>query len=53
MGTNCALLFANFLLFCYERAFVSDNNQADVVDPFNSTSNYLDDWSALCDCGIS
>ena len=41
-GTNCADLF----LFCYERDFMlslSDNNQADVIEAFNSTSRYLDD----------
>ena len=33
-------------LFCYERdfmLFLSDNNQADVVKAFNSTSGYLGD----------
>ena len=46
MGTNCATLVANLFLFCYERDFtlsLSDNNQADVVEAFNSTSRYLDD----------
>ena len=46
MGTNCAPLFADLFLFCYEREFMlslSDNNQADVVEAFNSTSQYLDD----------
>ena len=35
-----------FVLFCYERDFMlslPDNNQADVVEAFNSTSRYLDD----------
>ena len=35
-----------FVLFCYERDFIlslSDNNQADVVEAFNSISRYLDD----------
>ena len=34
------------VLFCYERDFIlslSDNNQADDVEAFNSTSIYLDD----------
>ena len=41
MGTNCAPLVAELFLFCYKRDFVlsvSDNNQADVVEAFNSTS---------------
>ena len=41
MRTNCASLVASLFLFCYERDFmlsVSDNNQADVVEEFNSTS---------------
>ena len=32
-------------LFCYERDFIlslSDNNQADIIEAFNSTSRYLD-----------
>ena len=46
MGTNCALLVADLFLFCYEREFMlylSDNNQADIIEAFNSTSRYLDD----------
>ena len=46
MGTNCAPLVADFFLFCYERDFMlslSDNNQADIIEAFNSTSRYLDD----------
>ena len=46
MGTNCALLVADLFLFCYERDFMwslSDNNQADVVEAFNSTSRYPDE----------
>ena len=45
MDTNCAPLVADLLLFCYKRDLMlslSDNNQADVIDAFNSTSNYLD-----------
>ena len=44
-GTNCAPL-DSFFLFCYERDFMmslSDNNQADIIEAFNSTSRYLDD----------
>ena len=46
IGTYCAPLVADLLLFCYERYFMlylSDNNEADVVEAFNSTSRYLDD----------
>ena len=41
----CAPLIADLFLFCYERDFIlsySDNNQAYVVEAFNSTSRYLD-----------
>ena len=46
MGTNCAPLVADLFLFCYERDFMKDlssDNQADVINAFNSTSRYLDD----------
>ena len=46
MGTNCAPLVADLFLICYEREFImslSDANQADGIDAFNSTSRYLDD----------
>ena len=46
MGTNCAPLVADLLLFCYERDFMmslSDDTPADVIEAFNSTSRYLDD----------
>ena len=46
MGTNCAPLFADLILFCYERDLMlslSDNNQAEFIEAFNSTSRYLDD----------
>ena len=45
-GTNCAPLVADLFLFCYERTFMlslSDNNQTDIIEAFNSTSRYLDD----------
>ena len=45
IGTNCSPLVADLFWFCYERDFMlslSDNNQADVVEAFNSTSRYLD-----------
>ena len=41
-GTNCAPLVAGFL-FCYERDFMlslSDKNQANIIEAFNSTSRY-------------
>ena len=43
MGTNCAPLVADLFLFCYERDFMSDNYQTDIIEAFNSTSRYLDD----------
>ena len=45
MGTNCAPLVAELFLFCYERDFISlsNDNQADIIKAFNSTSRYLDD----------
>ena len=45
MGTNCAPLVADLVLFCYERDFMfslSDYNQNDIIEAFNSTSKYLD-----------
>ena len=47
MGTNCAPLVAYLFLFCYERDFVlslSDKYQANVIEMFNSTSRYLDNF---------
>ena len=47
MATNCAPLVADLFLFCYERDFMlslSENNQADIIEAFNSTSRYLDDF---------
>ena len=46
MGTNCAPLAADLLLFCYERDFMtslSDIKQAEIIEAFKSTSRYLDD----------
>ena len=46
MGTNCAPLVADLFLFCYDRDFMttlSDDNQADIIETFNSISRYLDD----------
>ena len=45
MGTNCAPLVADLFLFCYERDFMkslSPENEADIIEAFNSTSRYLD-----------
>ena len=48
--TNCAPLVADlflfFFFFCYERDFMkslSRENQADIIEAFNSTSRYFDD----------
>ena len=46
IGTKCAPLVADLLLFYYERDFMtslSDDNQADIIEAFTSTSRYLDD----------
>ena len=46
MGTNCAPLVADLFLYCYETEFMDSlnhDNQADVIEAFNSTSRYLDD----------
>ena len=43
MGTNCAPLVADLFLFCCERNFMkylSNDNQADIIKAFNSTSRY-------------
>ena len=45
MGTNYAPLVADLFLFCYERDFMlslSDDNQSEVIEAFNSTSRYLE-----------
>ena len=44
MGTNCAPLVADLFLFCCERDFMlslSDNNQTDIIEAFNSTSRLV------------
>ena len=46
MGTNCVPRVADLFLFCYERGFrksLSRENQADIIEAFNSTSKYLND----------
>ena len=47
MGTNCASLVTDLFLFCFERDFLmsfSDDSQADIMEAFNSTSRYLNDF---------
>ena len=44
MSTNCAPLVADFVLFCYERDLMtslSNDNQTDIIETFNSTSRYF------------
>ena len=51
MGTNCALLIADLLLFCYERDFMASlsyNKDVEIIQTFNSTSRYLDDLLNTC-----
>ena len=46
MGTNCVPLVADLFLFCDETDFIlslSNDNQSEVIEAFNSTSRYLDD----------
>ena len=46
MSIYCAPLVADLFLFCYERDFMlslSEDNQSDVIEAFNSSSRYLDD----------
>ena len=46
IGTNCAPFVADLFLFCYERDFMlslSDDDQSEVMEAFNSTSRYTDD----------
>ena len=46
MGTNRAHLVADLFLFYYERDFMkylSNDNKAEIIKAFNSTSRYLDD----------
>ena len=46
IGIPMAPLVADLFLFCYERDFMkslSRENQAAIIDAFNSTSRYLDD----------
>ena len=46
MGTNCAPFVADLFLYSYESDFMNSlnqDNQADVIKAFNSTSRYLGD----------
>ena len=46
MGTNCAPLVDDLLLFFYERDFImslSADKDAEIIEAFNSTSRHLDD----------
>ena len=46
MGTKCALLVTDLFLYCYERDFMItlfDDNQADIIEAFNSTFRVLYD----------
>ena len=46
MATYCASLVDDPFLFCYEREFMlslSDDNQYDFIEAFNSTFRFLDD----------
>ena len=45
VGTKCAPLVADLFLYCYERDFMlslSDDNQSEVIEAFNSTARYPD-----------
>ena len=51
MGTNCAPLVADLFLFCYNRYFMkslSRENQADIIEAFNSTSKKVREKSREC-----
>ena len=46
MGTNYAPLVADLFLFCYEWDFMmslSDDEQTENIDTFNTSSRHLDD----------
>ena len=45
MDANCAPLVDDLFLFCCERDFMlslSEDNQSDVIEAYNSISRYLD-----------
>ena len=46
LGTHCAPLTADLILFCYERGFIASlsyKKEAEIIQTFNSTYRYLDD----------
>ena len=46
MGTNCAPLVADLFFYTATNTamdYLSHDNQADVIEAFNSTSRYLDE----------
>ena len=46
MGTKCAPLIADLILFCYEMNLLHNHHkskQYGLIDMFNYTSRYLDD----------
>ena len=49
MGTNCAPMLQ--IRFCFVMLSLSDINQTDIIEAFNSTSRYLDDLilTILCE----
>ena len=52
MGINSALFVVNLILLCYDRDFLMslpDENQADIIEAYNSTTKYLD---SLCNIYI-
>ena len=64
MGTNCAPLVADLFLFCYERDFMTslfNENQAKIIEAFNSSTRYLDDllnienpyFEGICQANLS
>ena len=48
MGTNCAPLVADLVLFCNEREFMMSLSD-DVIDAINTTSRYLDNGSTTAE----
>ena len=41
LGTSCTFLAADLFMFCYERdlmIYLSDDNQADIIDALNTSS---------------
>ena len=49
-SSTLTALVANLFLFCYERDFMlslSEDNQSDVIEAFNSISRYLDDLLSI------